>query len=65
MTSLVLGSVPQIERTMHCYEMSATALMMAKNFSSSIEELNALNEEIQEIIKLADHCKDILKQLEG
>ncbi|MFZ4545860.1 MAG: hypothetical protein ACOYN4_00415 [Bacteroidales bacterium] len=50
---------------MHCYEMSATALMMAKNFSSSIEELNALNEEIQEIIKLADHCKDILKQLEG
>lgn len=65
MKTLVLGSVPQIERTLKCYEFVATDLMQVRNFTSNLAELDALNKEIHEIIKLADHCKDVLKNLEG
>lgn len=64
MTSFVLGSKPLIELTQKSYEMTATNMMMLKSFTNNLEEIDALNSQINELVKLVDHCKDVLKQME-
>jgi len=64
MTSFVLGSKPLIELTQKAYEMTATNMMMLKSFTNNLEEINALNSQVNELIKLVNHCKDVLKQME-
>ena len=65
MTSFILGSKPLIELNLKCLEIAATSLMMARNFSNSTEEINALNKEINQIIELVDHSNNVLKQMEA
>ena len=64
MDQLILASRPLIELTQRSYEVAATSLMMARNFTPELAELNALNKEINQLVELIDHCALILKNTE-
>jgi hypothetical protein len=64
MNVFVLGSKPLINLNLKCLEIAATSLMMARNFSESLEEIDALNKEIRQVNELIDHSNEILKNID-
>ena len=64
MNTFVLGSKPLISLTLRSYEIAATTLMLARNITSDLTEIAALNKEINAIVALAEQCEDVLKNME-
>jgi hypothetical protein len=64
MNTFVLGSKPLINLTLRSYEIAATTLMLARNITSDLSEIAAMNKEINSIIALAEQCEDVLKNME-
>ena len=64
MRTFVLGSKPLISLTLRSYEIAATTLMLARNITANLSEIDALNKEINSIVALADQCEAVLKNME-
>lgn len=64
MKTFVLGSKPLINLTLRSYEIAATTLMLARNITANLSEIDALNKEINSIVALADQCEAVLKNME-
>ncbi len=64
MNTFVLGSKPLISLTLRSYEIAATTHMLARNITSDLSEIAAMNKEINSIIALADQCEEILNNME-
>lgn len=65
MKTFVLGSKPLIDLTLRSYEITATTLMLARNLTDDLCEINALNKAINTITELAGQCEAVLKNMEG
>jgi hypothetical protein len=64
MTAFILGSIPLISLNKTCLEMAATSLMMLRDQTPNLSEIDAFNKEINTIISLVDQCDSVLKTLE-
>jgi uncharacterized membrane protein YdfJ with MMPL/SSD domain len=65
MNSFVLGSLPLISITQKCYEYTASGLIMARELSTNLSEIDAMTKEIKVIMALAEQCEAIIKEMEG
>ena len=63
MTSFILGSIPLITLNKTCLEIVASNLMLFRDQTPNLSEIDALNKEIKTIISLVDQCDSVLKTL--
>ncbi len=65
MNAFVLGSLPLLSITQKCYEFTASGLIMAREISTNVSEIDALTKEIKIIMALSEQCASVIKAIEG
>jgi hypothetical protein len=59
-----LGSIPLISINKKYLEIAATNLMMLRDQTPNLSEIDAFNKEINTLISLVDQCEAVLKNME-
>ncbi len=64
MNAFILGSIPLITLNKKYLEIAATNLMMLRDHTPDLSEIDAFNKEINTLISLVDQCEAVLKNME-
>jgi hypothetical protein len=64
MNAFILGSIPLISINKKYLEIAATNLMMLRDQTPNLSEIDAFNKEINTLISLVDQCEAVLKNME-
>ena len=64
MNAFILGSIPLITINKKYLEIAATNLMMLRDQTPNLSEIDAFNKEINTLISLVDQCEAVLKNME-
>ncbi len=65
MNAFILGSIPLISINKKYLEIAATNLMMLRDQTPDLSEIDAFNKEINTIIALVDQCDSVLNTLQS
>lgn len=63
MHQLVIASVPLVQLTLQSYEANYYSLQMVRLFTKDPEQIAGIDNQISELTKMIDHCRNLLNNL--